>query len=166
VADPTPKSDEVSGSYQYLIVNRITRMNDAKANREKDKYYVFFKFACQLVMPYMSIKTKQKMQRDFMELGKIEKAIKEDKNLSDLSKQTQLDEIHSIFADNRELYIMEVMPKTGIIKVMEEGGIDFEKRDIEAIKAAVLATGTGLIGAVEKHGNGLPTSQPPIHPKQ
>lgn len=137
------QAKETSNSIQYMVVDSSMKMRDAKANNNSHQYFVYFKFATQLIMPHMTFNARKRLQDDFNELKALEAKIRVDP-MHQASKDQEILRMRYMFADNREYYLLDALPKIGLGKDLEEGQIDFEKTDIDALARAVRDVGTGL----------------------
>jgi len=149
MAEIPTQAKDTSFSIQYMLVNSTMQMNDFKVQRKYYEYFTKFKFATQLIMPHMRWQNKQKMQADIKRFSQLEELIEADKELNASSKEQQLNKLRYTFADTREFYVMDCLPKVGLGIDLEEGMIDFEKTDIDALAGAVRNVGMGLSKSVE-----------------
>lgn len=152
-----------SSSLEWFMVNTITKMRDANAENDKDKYYVYFNYALKTSIPYLSTHTRASVEKDYEAFRGYEKEIKEDKNLNEATKQLRLRELKEQFADTHQLFIFIALTKMGIIKVREEGVISFEKLDIDQI-ATVIRSQKGLVKQVENQLSKNEVSEPEAAP--
>jgi hypothetical protein len=143
------QAKETSNSIQYMVVDSSMKMRDAKANKDNHQYFVYFKFATQLIMPHMSFNARKKLQDDFNALKALETEVRANE-MHQSSKDTTIQEMRYMFADNREYFLLDALPKIGLGKDLEEGQIDFNKTDIDTLVRAVRDVGTGLNASLEK----------------
>lgn len=136
MAEIPTNSSEVSNTIQWMVSNRVMKMNDAKATMKVYEYYTYFKFACQLMMAHMRLENRKKLQTDFKQMRAIENEIN-NSEIHPASKEQAINKCHYEFADSHEYYIMDALPKIGLGRNLEEGAIDFEKTDIDALSLAV-----------------------------
>ena len=173
MADMPTSGKESSFLKQIIIMQRIEKMNDAKADGNTARYFIIWKLIVQLVMPHMRFEQRKRLQDEFTQLMQIEKQIQElpetEENFNAacalatsenpapvgwMNKATKADEILKLrytFSDNREFYIFDTLPKLGLGMDYEEGVIDFSKYDIDAIARAVQDIDKGAIAAVNAH---------------
>lgn len=145
------QAKETSNSIQFMAVDTTLKMRDAKANKRIHEYFTYFKFDCQLLNPHVRSVSQQKLQSDFTALKALEKQIDETSSseMNPATKQQQLEKVLFTFADNREFYIFDTLPKIGLGRDLEEGVIDFEKTDIDDLALAVRNIGAGLQKSVK-----------------
>lgn len=123
-------------TYDWLVLNTILQMRNAKAKGEWYKYWVNFKFAMQLLVPYMSVEVRKKIEEDYQELLKEIKKI-EKKDIAKASKDKEIEELKTEFAETHEYYILSALGRVGIIKVEEEGVLDFNTFDFNNLRKAI-----------------------------
>lgn len=152
-----------SSSLEWFIVNTITKMRDANAENDKDKYFVYFNYALRTAIPYLSTHTRASIEKDYDTFRGYEKAIKEDAKLNEATKQLKIRELKEQFADTHQVFIFIALSKMGIIKVREEGVISFEKLDIDQI-ATVIRSQKGLVKQVENQLRKNEVSEPEAAP--
>jgi len=135
------RPEEISGSFNYLCMNRLIKMNDAKADKDTHRYWTYFKISAQMLMSYMDDEIRQAFDKEFKEFDKLEKEWKEsDIQQADITEK--INQARFIFADSREYYLFQTLPKTGIVKNIEEGEIDFNKHDIKEIAKVIRSSET------------------------
>jgi hypothetical protein len=111
-------------------------MRNAKANEQWYKYWVHFKFAMQLLVPYMTVETRKKIEKEYQELLKQIEEI-EEKNIARASKDKEIEDVKVEFAETHEHYILSALGRVGIIKVSEEGVLDFNTFDFDVLRQAI-----------------------------
>jgi hypothetical protein len=118
-------------------------MNDSKAVNDLTGYWARFKMSAQMLMHYMEIEDRKKLNNEFKQLEAYEQTWRYNSNVSQSTIDDKIKEARLIFGDSREYYLFSTLPKTGIIRNIEEGEIDFSKHDIEEI-AKIIRGGGGL----------------------
>jgi hypothetical protein len=66
-----------SVNWEWLINNRIMKMNDAEAEEDWEKYYVYGKFVLQRLRPHMELSQRQAIESEFLLLQEYERKIRE-----------------------------------------------------------------------------------------
>lgn len=138
-----------TNTYEYLVLDTIRRMRDAHAERNKKKYFSYFNFAMRLLLPHIDIKIREKINEDYITLNRERSKILNDKSLSDITKNIQIEDIECEFADALNSHIFIALSKVGIIRVSEEGIIDFNSIELDKIAQIVQDRSRGLEKAVE-----------------
>lgn len=128
--------NQQSLTYDWLVLNTILRMRDSKAKGDWSKYWAYFKFAMQLLVPYMVIDLRRKIELEYQELlREIEKI--EEKNIAKASKDKEIESLKIEFAETHEYYILSALGRVGIIKVSDEGVLDFNTFDFDKLRSAI-----------------------------
>ena len=141
MAMQNPDADYLNYNYNYLVIQTIMKMRDAKAEHAKYQYWTFFEFAIQLVLSYLEPGIAAYIQKDFNEMDARIQAIKHSKSLSDKTKEMSVDILHEEFADRHRYYVLKALNKIGIVKVSEDGDIDFGKLDLQVMSDIIRTTG-------------------------
>lgn len=140
---------ETSLNHSILVLDTIRKMRDSEAGGDYVKYADYFFFALQLLIPYIPTETRKRIEEDYLLLIEAIKEAKEGKSHK-TSKTTDIKELRRNFADTHRAYLMSGLSRTGIIKVLDEGTIDFTQMDIDTIAGIIRNSGTGLNKAIEK----------------
>lgn len=142
---------DTAGSYSFdwLVLDSIRRMRDYHTDGDIDKYTIAFKYCFKMVIPWLSVKTRARVQDDYEKYtGKL-KALDEAKELNPESKKLEKRKLSEEFADVHELLIFSSLSRLGIIKVSDEGNINFDNLDIDTM-ALLIRSQKGLKGMVKK----------------
>jgi hypothetical protein len=107
-------------------------------------------FALQLLLSYFTPSTRTKINEDFNTLRSEIDKIKKDKELNEISRKQKILNLRIDFADAHRSFCMAALSKVGIIKVMEEGKIDLDNRDINELSHAIRHSGSSVKSAVEE----------------
>jgi hypothetical protein len=135
----TQQTQNGSLTYDWLVLNTILQMRNAKANEQWYKYWVHFKYAMQLLVPYMSVDIRKKIEKDYQELLAEIKKI-EEKDIAKASKEREIEALKVEFAEAHEFYILSSLSRVGIVKVNEDGMLDFNTFDFAKLRAAINQT--------------------------
>lgn len=148
--------EDVSLNYTWLVLDTVRKMRDGKAKGDTAEYYTHFEFSIQMLLAYIDAEEREKIERDFREYRKLLKAIK-DGDANEQTKKRNILLLKEDFADAHRYYVMAALSKAGIIKVSDEGLIDFEKKDINEVRA-IVRSGGGVSSTVKRVvGNGNKT---------
>lgn len=151
MVDIATTGKESSFMKQMLIINTMEKMNEDKAGGDRGKYFIRWKFATQLCMPHMTLIQRSRLQKEFNQLTAIEKEIDEIPE-SEMNSPTKTEEVLKLryaFADNREFFIMETLPKLGLGQDFGEGVMDFTKWDIDSVAKTVQDVQRGPVKAAD-----------------
>jgi len=124
------------------------KMRDAKARRDWWEYWVHFEFAIQLVLSYLEPRAAADVQKDFDAMdAKIQSLMKSDLNES--TKEILINKLRAEFSDRHRYYVLKALNKIGIVKVAEEGVVDFDSTEIDTLTKIIRQphqspTGAGL----------------------
>lgn len=136
-------SQQQNYSFDWVVLSTIMNIIKSKANNEKDKYTSYVESGLRLLMVYYPDRLKIAIQEDMESLrNEIQKLKATEKN--EVTKEKKIMELKMDFAETHEAYVFTALTKVGIIKIQEEGVIDFEKHDINQIARAVRAGGAKL----------------------
>jgi len=139
---------QVNLSYNYIVLDTIKRLRDAKAAGRKAEYCDLFDFALQLLVPYIDINLRKTINEDWNSLQEaIKQAKKEEK--SEASRKRVIEELRENFADTHRSYVFSTLSKVGITRVSEEGKIDFNKLGLDNV-AHIIRSGDGIATATAK----------------
>ena len=129
-------------NFNYLVVQTTMKMRDAKASRAWWEYWVHFEFAAQLVLSYLEPKVAKDIQLDMddMETRISNLTIACDNGvLNEKTRDIQINLLRADFCDKHRYYVMKALNKIGIVKVAEDGVIDFDSIDLETMSAVIRA---------------------------
>ena len=145
------QNQQYTFTHNTVILNRLMKMNDAQANGDIEKYFIYFRFAFQMIMPFLDIKHRRIIEEDYklfkQEIMDIEMDIKK----ADKSKRVEILKLKKEFADEYSGYIVLGLTHTGGIKVTTEGDIQFDEESLERAKT-LIRSGTGLPSKMERAG--------------
>lgn len=113
------------------------KMRDAKAEHAKYQYWVYFEFAIQLVLSYLEPGIAAYIQEDFNSMDDKIQIMKQTPGLSEKTREMTTDLFHEEFADRHRYYILKALNKIGIVKVSEDGDIDFGKLDLQVMSEII-----------------------------
>ena len=137
-----PDADYLNYNFNYLVIQTIMKMRDAKADGDKRRYWVYFEFAIQLVLSYLEPGILAYIQKDFDTMEEQIQLIQHDMRIADKTKEVSIDFLHSDFSDRHRYFILKALNKIGIVKVSEDGDIDFDKLDLQ-LMAQIIRKGHG-----------------------
>lgn len=142
-------ASEVNINYNWLVLDSIRKMRDAQARKDTEQFAILFDFCLRLLIPYIAIDLKQKIDQDrkrlMAEIGRLKKEEKNEETAKKLILALRID-----FAEAHMGYVMGALSVVGIVMVRDDGVIDFSKIDIETTQAIIRSSGMGLAKAIEK----------------
>lgn len=130
-------SDMINFNYNYLVVQTIMKMRDAKAKRDWWEYWVSFEFAMQLVLSYLEPVVSKEIQLDYSDMDKRIQAIRLNALMHESARQTNIDQMRTDFADRHRYYVLKALNKIGIVKVAEDGVVDFDSTELQTLAAVI-----------------------------
>lgn len=139
---------EINLSYTWLVLDSIKKMRDAEASGDLDRFSIYFNFCLRLVIPYMDITLKKNVDDDINLLNQYTTLIRENEPNEETRKK-KIKEARAEFANTHMGYVMGTLSKIGLIKVGQDGVIDFTKTDIEQLKQ-IIRSNEGLERAITK----------------
>jgi hypothetical protein len=131
---------DVNFNFNYLVVQTTMKMRDAKAARSWWEYWVHFEFAAQLVLSYLEPKVAKDIQLDMDDMDRKinDLTIAYDNGvIAEKTKDMQINLLRADFSDKRRYYVMKALNKIGIVKVAEDGVVDFDSIDLETMSAVI-----------------------------
>lgn len=135
----------------WYIMSRITKMSDAKASDNVAQAYSYFEDALKILTPFMEPMTKKDIQLDYLVFRKVRDEIQNNTKIDDISKRDELNKLKRSFMETHELYLYIALPKAGVIRLEEEGEIDFEKLAFDKVQRIVRSK--SISEGVDKYAN-------------
>lgn len=143
-------NQDINLNFNYLYLNTIFKLRDAKAEGRKFQAWHLFEFATKLVINYMSPEIREKMHNDFRLLDDEIKRIKQNKETAEAAKKQRVDDLRFDFIERHDSYVLAAMSKVGIITQQEDGIIDFKDMPLENWAAIVQEKRLGLDKSIKK----------------
>jgi len=137
-------------TFDVILLKRADLMMNAAADGDIQRYYTNFRFAIQLVISYLDIKTRTSLQADMDKLEILMKAINEAPDLNPESKKNKILTLKQDFADNHTVYIFGCFSRVGIVRIREEGRLDFKVLDIDQMAQIVQGASGGLPSGIKR----------------
>lgn len=131
-----------SNTFDWLVLDTLRRMRDAQAEGDTARYFTHFEYAFQMVIPWLSLKTRDAVQKDYDKYTLLTKSIR-DSTVNDATKSIELRALKENFANAHRVLIFASLSRLGIIHVSDEGVINFETLDIDQM-AAIVRSQKGL----------------------
>lgn len=144
------QAQEITRDFSWLVLDTIRKMRDALAAKETEKYVNYCLDAIQLIQPYIAAEFRAKLNVDKEKLDKELVELKGQKKLDDKTKALYSLRLRRSFADAHKSLIYSALPTIGVVKLTEEGVIDFSKRDADFIKSVIRNSGKGFEKAVKE----------------
>jgi len=157
----TDPEEAVPMSYDILIMTLTRNMITAKANDDKWKYWVYFSSTIKLLKMYFNPDLRKQIQDDYDLMVVKIKQVQENKQLNDSSKKTEIEKMRTEFADEHEMYLANGIARSGIVKVRDEGTIDFNKIELDSM-TQIIRSHTGMEKAADSQGLSLSDKKEPI----
>lgn len=146
-------TNDINFNYNYLLIQTILKMRDAQAKGEIKEYWIYFEYAMGLVLSHIDFDVRGEIEKDFAVLQEAVRKIKKS-NLNEQTKTTLINKLFEDFANSHRFYIMQALNRIGIVKVEDEGVIDFDKIDIDTMTQIIRNSYSSLEKAVEKAEEG------------
>jgi len=148
--NPEQSGIENNFNYNYLLVQTILKMRDAQAEDDVKKYWVYFEYGIGLVISHLDFQLKGEIQKDYTILAAAFNRIM-NSSINPETKKSLINGLKEDFANAHRFYIMQALNRVGVVKVEDEGIIDFESVDIDTMTKIVRDTsGQSVINATEK----------------
>lgn len=130
------EQQDINFNYNYLVIQTIMKMRDAKADGDIWRYWVNFEFGIQLVLSHLEPKVASLVQLDY---DAMEAIILKIKTLEDNpeSQKVEVNKLRENFADTHRVFLMKCLNKIGIVKVAEDGTIDFDSTELSLMEKMV-----------------------------
>lgn len=134
-------------NYNYLLVQTILKMRDAQAEERIPQYWIYFETGLKLVVSHLDFQLKGEIQQDYAILMAAFKRIRAlpDSQLNPQSKISLINKLKEDFANAHNFYIMQALNRVGVVKVEDEGIIDFESVDLDTMTKIVRDTHTSSV---------------------
>lgn len=139
MGDSNVREEDISKSYQILVLKTTERFIEAHAAQERWRYFSFFRSDLELLMRHLDLEDQQALEQDFQTLKKMLKEIALSKDYNAEEKKRRTTELQENFADEHRFYIYKAFPKAGIQKPEQEGTMDYSKHDIDQLKQIIRA---------------------------
>jgi len=139
-------------NYNYLLVQTILKMRDAQADDQPARYWTYFEYALGLVISHLDFQLKGEIQQDYAVLMAAFRKINllKDTELNTQSKKSLINKLKEDFADAHRFYIMQALNRVGVVKVEDEGIINFESTDLDTMTKIVRDLPNGTVASFEK----------------
>jgi hypothetical protein len=148
--DASGEVTNFSLTFDVILLKRTDLMMNAAADGDIERYFVNFRFAMQLVISYLDIKTRTALQADMDDFEKQEEAIKMAPDLNPETKRGKILALKQSFADKHAVYIFSCFSRVGIVRIKEEGRLDFRVLDIQQMAQIVQGASGGLPSAIKR----------------
>lgn len=140
---------DINFNYNYLLIQTILKMRDAQAKGEIKEYWIYFEYAMGLVLSHIDFNVRGEIEKDFAVLQEAIRKVRKS-NLNEQTKNILINKLCEDFANNHRFYIMQALNRIGIVKVEDEGIIDFDKIDIDTMTQIIRDSDRSVIKATEK----------------
>lgn len=134
-------SRDPSYNLNYQIVLLITKMHDAKLNRDWERYWWAFDSVVKITSIHYTDATKNMLQEEFNKLAHAEKIIKE-KEKNERTQENLILELRKFFALQYEEVITQGLKGMDIIKIDVDGVVDFNSHELKVLETAVRSIGS------------------------
>lgn len=136
-------------NYNYLLVQTILKMRDAQAEERASQYWVYFEYGLGLVVSHLDFQLRGEIQQDYALLMAAIQKINSSK-VNDASKKSLAIRLKEDFANAHRFYIMQALNRVGVVRIEDEGVIDFESTDIDTFTKVVRDSHTtSAVGAMK-----------------
>ena len=129
---------DINLDYPRLVLDTVRKMRDADAREDTQKYFTFFDYALRLLMPYIKGENRAKVEEARRLFEAYRKEIYEEDEHDDTKRKKELI-LKQSFADAHSYYVFNAFPQAGIVRVMDEGVIPFDKKDFNELKQVIRA---------------------------
>jgi len=146
-AATTPQNSEYT-SHQILILSTLQLIRDSSAENNIDKAFSYTKFIIKLLLPYTEPVERLELEKNYQVLLKEIKRIDQSRNVHDNTKRDKVLELKDSFIEAHMATLMMSAGKAGIVKLKEDGLIDYDMFDVDDIESIVRHNG-GLNKAIE-----------------
>jgi hypothetical protein len=128
-------SKDPSYNLNYQIILLITKMHDAKLNEDWKRYWWAFDSIVKITKTHFSENTKKYIQSEYNKLYYAETELKKEPN--ETTRDNKIFELRKNFALTYESVITDGLIGMDIIKVDNEGMINFGEQDIEDLSHVI-----------------------------
>lgn len=128
--------EEKTFSFQMIVLKNIDKVVTSKALGQKEEYASRVESALKLCAVYYPDSIKLSIQADMQSLRNEIMRLKEvEKN--EATRDKKILDLKVDFAETHEAYVYAPLSKIGIIKLEDEGTINYNRIDIKSIADAV-----------------------------
>lgn len=127
-------------------------MSDAKAQNNTYQAFSYFEDALKIVLPFMDPTIKADIEKDYQIYRKLRDALLEmpTEKLNETSRERELNKLKMQFLEEHSYYLHVSLTKAGVIKLEEEGEIDFNKLAFD--KTQRIVRSRQISESVDKYG--------------
>lgn len=146
---PEQSNVENNFNYNYLLVQTILKMRDANADISIPQYWVYFEYGMGLVVSHLDFRLRGEIEQDYAIIQAAFNKINST-NLNPATKHTLINRIKEDFANAHRFYIMQALNRVGVVRVEDEGVIDFESTDLDTFTKIVRDLPNSTVAAFKK----------------
>ena len=157
---------DVATNHGWFVLTTLGNMQDAEFRGDNKGFFIGFKWAARLLMPYMEGEKRAALERDFNVLVAAEAVINRqpetgNNGMNTQTKESTVESLRAKFADSHAFLVFEALPKASIVKISQDAVISYQKQDWQTVGLIVRSIAhsgmkTGMIQALEreelKHG--------------
>jgi len=129
-------------THSLLVLNTIEKMLDCHARGDVERYFAYLEDALQLEVHYIDPAVRQAIQKDFELFRNKARSIKESNDHEESKKKKILD-LKMDFAESHKFFALFALNRVGLVKLAEEGTIDFKSTDFDSLKRVIRDSGAG-----------------------
>lgn len=151
---------DVATNHGWFVLQTLGNMQDAEFKADNRGFFIGFKWAARLLMPFMEAEKRAALERDFHILEAATTIISKqpESGINGMNAQTKEIEIQKLrakFADSHSFLIFEALPKASIVKISQDAVISYQKQDWQTIGLMIRSIAhsgmkSGLIKQLER----------------
>lgn len=126
--------------FEWLINNRLMAMNEAEANRDWYRYFVYFRFVFYRILPFIRRKERRLLETDWQTFHKAKQKIELNENAEGTRKK-QVEELMRNFVETHQASVFYAFGRAKLISIKEEGIIDWTTIDLDTVQKIVRGRG-------------------------
>lgn len=143
-------TNDPSSNIMWFVMNCVMEMRNARASKDEHKYWVHFDTAFQILMNFMTDDERIILEAEYRELVELERVVRNNKDMHEQTKEKTIERIRAAFSDVHRSRLYKTLPRAGIIRLADDGVIDFNKTDYEILKKLIRSSTGGAPSNMER----------------
>jgi hypothetical protein len=143
---------DINVTYHNTVLGSVQAMTRARASQDWHAYCSYYMDALEMLMPFIPAKLRPGIEADLRAVYSEVAVIRGGQGISGEAKVKQELEVLRDFSDHHKGYLYICFERAGIIKLREEGVLDFDEIDIETVAKVVRNASSGLPNALKEAG--------------
>ena len=152
------EDSQVNVTYNWVILNRVLKMNDAEARGDKDSYFIYFRLLARLVKHWMRNEDQLILELNYKALEEAIARIKKE-DINEASRSQRIIDLKNLFADKHSGMVLSAFANSNLFRIQEEGVLDFEQHDFDEVSEIIRSRGAKGMEKAVKDATGKTASK-------